>query len=141
MTMEISAKAGDMRTASINEASSLLKQLAGSRRPDESLKAVFRRIGRRLPAWSDNRVRDVWRCDPRVRVRAEEVEQLRLLVGTREEEARLRDELAELRSTIARFESYIPLLERIDAGFHSETLSATRHQLGEASRLLGKGGV
>jgi len=141
MSTEKSPKASDMRTASLDDAADLLRKVAGPRQADESLKSVLRRVGRRLSGWSHNRVRDVWRRDRRVRIRAEEVEQLRAIVDQDAGQKVTKDELAELRATVARFASYVPLLERIDAEFHGPQISAARDQLGEARRLLGKGGV
>jgi hypothetical protein len=140
MKAEISNKASEsMRTASIDDAADLLRKIAGPRQSDESLKSVFRRVGRRLSGWSQNRVRDVWRRDRRIRIRAEEVDQLRAIVE--QDQGTTKDELAELRSTVARLASYVPLLERIDAEFYGHEISAARHQIGEARRLLGKGRV
>lgn len=141
MAQEFYDKALDMRTASLDDAADLLREIAGERRPDESLKGVFRRLGRKLPGLSDNRIRDIWRRDRRVRVRAEEVEQLRALVDKGSGQKVTKDELAELRATVERFASYVPLLERIDAEFHGPQISAAREQVGEARRLLGKSGV
>jgi hypothetical protein len=141
MVLEISDKATDMRTASLDDAADLLREIAGERRPDESLKGVFRRLNRKLSGWSDNRIRDIWRRDRRVRVRAEEVDQLRAIAKRDVPQRITDDELAELRATVARFASYVPLLERIDAEFHGPQISAARDQIGEARRLLGKSGV
>jgi hypothetical protein len=141
MAQENYDKALDMRTASLDDAADLLREIAGERRPDESLKGVFRRLNRKLSGWSDNRIRDIWRRDRRVRVRAEEVDQLRAIVNQGSGQKVTKDELAELRATVDRFASYLPLLERIDAEFHGPQISAARDQIGEARRLLGKSGV
>lgn len=138
MTSEISHKALDMRTAALDEAADLLREIAGERRSDESLKAVLRRVGRRLSDWSENRIADIWRRDPRVRVRAEEVEQLRALVDRRAVKGTA-DELKELRSTVARLAKYEALLERIDADFYGAEIAATRDQIGQARGVLGEG--
>jgi hypothetical protein len=138
MVSEISSKASDMRTASLDEASELLRKLAGNRLAGESMKAVFRRVGRKLSDWTDSRIRDVWHRDKRVRIRAEEVEQLRALV---DRQGNTKDELAELRSTVARLARYETLLERIDAEFFGASISATRDQISEAGRVLGEGRV
>ncbi len=140
MNSEISNKASDMRTAALDEAADLLRQIAGDRHADESMKALFRRLKRMLSGWSDNRIRDVWRRDGRVRIRAEEVEQLRALVEP-STKAKANDELAELRSTVARLARYEALLERIDAEFFGPDISAARDQVGEASSLLGEGSL
>jgi hypothetical protein len=142
MVSEISDKASNsMRTATLDEASGLLRKIAGNRHADESIKAVFRRLGRHLADWSDSRIRDVWYRDQRVRIRAEEVEQLRALSKPCGGKEQTDDELAELRSTVARLAKYEALLQRIDAGFFGPEISAARDQIGEARSLLGKDGV
>ena len=123
MVSEISNKASEMRAASLDEASRLLRAVAGSRDADESLKATFRRLSRKLPTWSPNRIADVWRQDVRVRVRAEEVEQLRELVGESGERRKTKDDLDELRQRIFRLEA---LLASTDSAFHSPQLDALR---------------
>jgi hypothetical protein len=139
MALEISDKASNMRTASLDEASELLRTIAGERRADESTKAVLRRVGRKLTDWSANRIRDVWRRDPRVRIRAEEVEQLRALTAPAARNKTTEDELAELRSTVARLAKYEAQLERIDADFYGAEIAATRDQIGQARGVLGEG--
>ena len=139
MSSEKSKKALDeMRGASLDEASDLLRQIAGGRRADESMKALFRRLSRQLSHWSENRIMDVWRRDPRVRVRAEEVDQLRALAD-RGAGGNVADELQELRATVQRLAKYETLLERIDAEFFGPEISATRDQIGEAGGVLGAG--
>ena len=120
---EFSSKASDMRAASLDEASRLLRELAGSRDADESLKAIFRRLSRKLPTWSPNRIIDIWRQDVRVRVRAEEVEQLRELAEQRGKRRTANDDLDELRQRISRLEA---LLESTDPAFHGPQLDALR---------------
>lgn len=112
-----------MRTASLDDAADLLRKIAGPRQSDELLKGVFRRLGRRLSGWSENRVRDVWRRDTRVRIRAEEVAQLRTIVEQDQGQGDTKNELAELRDRISRLEA---LMERTDAPFHSADLDALR---------------
>lgn len=124
---EISEKQSEraMSTASLNEAADLLRKLAGNRRADESIKAVLRRVRRKLADWKPSRVRDVWYRDPRVKVRAGEIEQLRALVDRNAENKAAVDELAELRSRISRLET---LLERVDPTFHREAIDTLRSQ-------------
>jgi len=90
------------RQTTVNEASLLLREIAGNRGAGESIKAVLNRLNRKLADWSPGRVRDVWYADARVRLRAEEVEQLRALVKPRD--AGTDNELTELRTRIARLE-------------------------------------
>jgi hypothetical protein len=140
MISENSVKTLDrMRTASLDEAADLLRKIAGDRQADESLKAVLRRLKRKLTDWSDNRIADIWRRDVRVRVRAEEVEQLRALVDQRTGRGTTTDELEELRSTVQRLAKYEALLERIDADFYGAEIAAARDQIGQARGVLGEG--
>jgi hypothetical protein len=141
MKAEIFNKASDMRTASLDDAADLLRKVAGPRQADESLKSVFRRVGRRLSGWSQNRVRDVWRRDRRVRIRAEEVAQLRAIVDRDAAQGTANDELAELRATVARLARYEAMLERIDAEFFSPEISAARDQAWQARGVLGTNGL
>jgi hypothetical protein len=139
MVSEISNKASDcMRTATLDEAADLLKRVAGERQADESLKSVFNRLDRKLSGWSANRIRDVWRRDRRIRIRAEEVEQLRAIVRG---QGATQNELAELRSTVERLAKYEALLQRIDEEFFCPEISATRHQASEARSFLGARGL
>ena len=112
----------------LSEASSLLRQIAGNRLADESKKAVLRRVARAVKDWTPSRIRAVWYCDKRVRIRATEVEQLRALVSRRQEEKADLDELATLRTRIARLER---LLDATDPAFHGPGIAAARQQLSE----------
>jgi hypothetical protein len=141
MRSEIHDKASEMRSASLDEASQLLRAIAGNRHADESLKAMFRRLSRTLPNWSPNRITDIWRRDVRVRIHAEEIQELRAIVDRRRGTGTTTDELAELRSTVQRLAKYEALLERIDAEFFGPQISATRDQISEASSVLGAGRV
>lgn len=123
-----------MSEFSLSEASSLLRQVAGNRRADESKKAVLRRVGRVVKDWTPSRIKDVWYCDKRVRIRATEVEQLRSLVSQREEQKAETDELAVLRTRIARLER---LLEATDPAFHRPGIAAARQQLSAMGREPG----
>jgi len=114
-----------MSTASLNEAAGLLRELAGNRRADESMKAVLRRVRRRLADWKPSRVRDIWYRDPRVKLRAGEIEQLRAIENRRVEDKAAVDELAELRNRISRLEA---LLASSDEAFHSEAIASLRSQ-------------
>jgi Lon protease-like protein len=91
----------------LNEASSLLREVAGNRRADESNKAVLRRVGREVKDWTASRIKDVWYRDPRIRIRANEVEYLRALVSQSQGKKADVDELDALRTRIARLERLI----------------------------------
>lgn len=100
-------KPSSMTETFLNEASGLLRQVAGNRRADESMKAVLRRVGRDLKEWSASRVRAIWYADSRIRVRADEIEYLRALVSERQEPKAEVDELVTLRTRIDRLESLL----------------------------------
>lgn len=82
----------------------MLRQIAGNRRADESLKAVLRRVGGKLQGWSASRVRAVWYADERICLRSVEVDQLRALAERREEKRTATDDYEALRKRIARLE-------------------------------------
>ncbi|MCW2112494.1 hypothetical protein QIH87_14180 [Bradyrhizobium elkanii] len=102
------------RAATLDEAADLLRQIAGTRHADESIKGVLHRLQRKLTGWSAGRIRDVWYRDERVRLRAEEVEQLRALAEPAHATG-TENELSELRNRIARLER---LLEAASAPVH-----------------------
>ena len=114
-----------MSEYALREASGLLKTIAGSRRADESVKAVLHRLSRDLKDWSYGRIRAVWYCDHRVKIRAAEIEQLRAIASRRVEDEAAVDELSELRSRISRLEA---LLESSDEAFHGEAITSLRSQ-------------
>lgn len=125
----------------LQEASELLRKIAGPRQADESLKAVLRRVGRKLEKWSHSRIRAVWYEDKRTVVRADEVEQLRALANVdRRDRRKEDDELQELRATVARLAKYEALLERIDAQFFGPEISSASDHAGKARELLGSRG-
>lgn len=112
------------RQTTLTEAAQLLREIAGERAADESIKAVFLRLSRSLKGWSASRVRDVWYRDERVAVRADEVDQLRATAKARRAEG-AGNELQELRDRISRLER---LLESSDEAFHSPTIAILRDQ-------------
>ncbi|MDB5579638.1 MAG: hypothetical protein JWR80_4814 [Bradyrhizobium sp.] len=112
----------------LNEASNLLRQVAGDRRADESKKAMLRRVGRDVKDWTASRVKDVWYRDPRVRIRANEVEYLRALVCQRQEKKADVDELDALRTRITRLEY---LLEATAPPLDRPGMPAPGQQFGE----------
>lgn len=109
------------------EASDLLRQVAGDRRADELMKAVLRRVGRDVKDWTASRIKDVWYRDPRVRIRANEVEYLRALVSERQEPKAEVDELVTLRTRIDRLESLLAATAPTSTGAR---VSAPRQQFG-----------
>lgn len=120
----------------LNEASDLLRAVAGNRRADESKKAVLRRVGREVKDWTASRIKDVWYRDPRVRIRADEVEYLRALVGTRKAKKDATDELVALRDRVSRLEQ---LLEATDPAVSRPGAPAPRQhvrQVGGASSAV-----
>lgn len=115
----------------IEEAATLLRQVAGERQADESVKGVLRRLGHKLKGkrWTASRIRSVWYRDRRVSVRSEEIEELRAMTRKREEDKAAADELAENREIRERLALLEQRLATIDPSFHSPSLAATRHQI------------
>lgn len=108
------------------EAASLLRQVAGSGEPGELKKAAWGRAYRRLSgAFTFNRVKDLWRCEPRARVSADELEILRRKAG---EQSGAKDELGE---RIARLEAWAA---RSDPQFYSAHVAALRDLAGRGRR-------
>lgn len=108
------------------EAQSLIRVLAEPCPAGDSVKAAMLRAWRKLPNWTFNRVIDVWKADPRIAIKADEMDQLRRIAKRREEKA-ASNELAELRSRLTRLEH---LLVSSDEDFHRETINQIRSQAG-----------
>jgi hypothetical protein len=103
------------------EASFLVRQLALPAPAGDTTKAAIFRAHRVLNTWTWNRVRDVWHADPRIKVSADELNQLRELVRARkvgggsatrddrlgfmERIAAIEAELRELRALVSRLPS------------------------------------
>lgn len=113
------------------EAAALIRRVAEPRPVGDSTKAAMLRAWRRLGTWTFNRVKDVWKADQRIRVRAEEMDQLR--AATRADKDAV-DELAELRARIARLER---LLVAADQGAPGADFDTGRDQLLEADGEIG----
>lgn len=121
------------------EAQSLIRSLAEPCPAGDSVKAGMVRAWRKLPSWTFNRVIDVWKADPRIAIRAAEMDQLRNAAKKREEKA-ASHELTELRERLARLER---LLVSSDEDFHRETIDQVRIQafgLGNGHRTVDRGG-
>lgn len=92
-----------------------------------SVNAYCQRTG--IPSWSFNRVRDVWRPDPRIRVRADEINTLRQLLRQRRQEKQdqaVRHELSELRQVKQRLAILEDRLAALDQEFHQPSIAALR---------------
>jgi len=120
--------------ALLREASRLIRRLALPCAPGESVKASQRRVHRHLKTWTFNRVRDLWRPDPRARVRAHEIEALRMAAEKRLADRSAVAELRELQTRIARLER---LLLATDPAFHSPSVAALGQQRSELMRAVG----
>jgi hypothetical protein len=128
---EKSHKASEISfVSSLAEASFLLRRVAEPRPAGDSVKAALSRAWRRLPGWSFNRIRDVWHADHRIRISADELDQLRRTAHQKAEHA-ARDEYRELLDRIARIEVR---LAAQDADFHSPQIDALK------SSVCGLGG-
>jgi hypothetical protein len=129
---DISAVSSDV--ALLREGSRLLRQLARPVEGGDSVKKCQRRVYRLLKTWSFNRVRDLWRPDPRIRIKAREIEQLRALARQRSNDAAVVTDLRALQHRIERLEQ---LLEITDPAMHSPSLAAARQHRSEVVRALG----
>lgn len=69
------------------EAQSLMQQIGGM----DHTKAARLRASSRLHTWTMNRIRDVYYADPRIRISAEELDQLRAAARARKSEEYARD--------------------------------------------------
>jgi hypothetical protein len=135
----MSAKSVETKLNARAEAQSLIRSLAEPCPAGDSVKAAMVRAWRKLPAWTFNRVIDVWKADPRIAIRAAEMDQLRNAAKKREEKA-ASHELTELRERLSRLER---LLVSSDEDFHSETLHQVRLQaigLGNGRSAVDRGG-
>lgn len=122
--------------ALLREGSRLLRQIARPVEAGDSVKACQRRVHRLLKSWSFNRVRDLWRPDPRVRIKAREIEQLRALARQRSADAAAVTDLRELRDRIERLEQLLANNPPLSGTGSAEA----RRQRGMAVRVLGAGG-
>ena len=116
------------------EASTIVRQLADPATAGYCVKAAINSAFNRLRKfnWTYNRVRDVWYAREKVSITADELKQLRRAARLAKEEAEATDEIAQLRSRLARLEN---LLLTADEAFHSESITAMRVQ---ADRMGGK---
>ena len=103
-----------MGVCAIQEASGMLRQIAGNRRADENLKAVLRRVGAKLQGWSASRVRAVWYADERICLRSVEVDELRALAERRETKRTATDDLEALRKRVAKLERLLAANPPVD---------------------------
>jgi hypothetical protein len=108
--------------SSTAEASSLLRRIAAPTEADGSVKAALQRAHRKLSTWSFNRVRDVFHADPRIRISAEEMDQLRAATRANEE-TDARDELLQIQARLAALEA---ALNATDEDFHRPQIDALR---------------
>jgi hypothetical protein len=96
------------RMSALCEARDLIRQIAEPCPAGDKTKAALRRVHHILhKTWSFNRVRDVWNADPRIRVRGDELDELRKVAAARRKETHQKaaaDELSELRARIDRLE-------------------------------------
>jgi len=137
--MEVSDKITERGVMSASvEASLLLRQIAGNGEPGETKKAAWNRAYRRLRGeWTFNRVKDLWRQEPRARVSADELKQLRTAA---KQSAGAQDDV------LARLESVEQMLRDLasrmpqDADFygsHADTLRSVAGRVGRSDRSEG----
>lgn len=110
-------------TAATVEAARLIREVAPAR-DGENVKSRITTAANRL-RWKWSRAKAVWHADGRVRIRVEELDQLRKHTAKAEMKA-ASNELQELRDTVARL---MGRLDRIDADFYGPTADALRDQV------------
>jgi len=113
-------------TAATMEAARLIRQVAPARE-GENVKSRIATAANRLH-WKWSRARSVWNADGRLRIKAEELDQLRQHTAKAEMKA-ASNELQELRDTVARL---MGRLDRIDADFYGPQADALRDHMGTA---------
>jgi hypothetical protein len=89
----------------LEEAQSLVRDLAKPCPPGDKTKAAIRRAYRRIGCWTQNRVRDVWYADRRIAVSGDEINHLRAVAAARRREGEARDYLKEFDERITRLEA------------------------------------
>jgi hypothetical protein len=124
--MEMSANPVETKLNARIEAQSLIRSLAEPCPAGDSVKAGMVRAWRRLPSWTFNRVIDVWKADPRIAIKADEMDQLRRIAKRREEKA-ASNELAELRERLSRLERR---MVQTDPDFFGPSIDQMRAQAG-----------
>ena len=110
-------------TTATLEAARLIREVAPAR-DGENVKSRITTAAHRL-RWKWSRARSVWHADGRLRIRAEELDQLRQHTAKAEMRA-ANNELQELRDTVARL---MGRLDRIDADFYGPHADAMRDQV------------
>jgi hypothetical protein len=123
MGAEMSVKLKEIKFVStLAEASFLVRRIAEPCPAGDSAKAAIARAHRRLKTWTHNRVVDVWKSDRRIKISADEIEQLRIVARMKEEEARAVDpSIQELRIQLAYVQER---LSRLDKDFYAEATQA-----------------
>ena len=132
--MEVSDKIAERSVMSASvEASMLLRQIAGNGEPGETKKAAWSRAYRRLRgSWTFNRVKDLWRQEPRAKVSADELNQLR--VAAKQSAGAHQDVLARLESVEQMLRALASRMPQ-DADFygaHADTLRNVAGRVGRA---------
>jgi hypothetical protein len=112
--------------SSVVEASRLVRSLAEPYQIGDTIKAQIDRAARKVPFWNYSRVRSAWYADNRMRIDADELTQLRLLVDNSGRARHDRDEYAELRSRLSRLEAAFAIS---DPKHHRSDIDAYRAAL------------
>lgn len=126
--VEKSGNTAEVRMSTVAEASNLIRQLPEP--CDRTVAAKQHRIYRILKTWSRNRIRDVWRAEPRIRISHAEMQQLRDEARRKRNEADQND-TRELFERLAALEQY---LAQVDPAFHRYSVQA----LQQATRPIGQ---
>ena len=129
---EVSDKLMERNSMSASlEAATLLRQIAGNGEPGETRKAAWLRAYRRLSGqWTFNRVKDLWRQEPRARVSADEINELRAAAQRNGAKDEVLERLAAVEQMLRALASRIPQ----DEDFYSAQADLLR----DAARDVGR---
>lgn len=130
----MSEKSSEGRVSSIVEASFLVRRIALPAQIGDTIKRQIDRASRRIPFWSASRVKDVWYADPRIRIGADELADLRDIARDEAAAREARNEFRQLQDRIARIEAALGVS---DPEFHSDAIDALRQSSGGEDRSVG----
>jgi hypothetical protein len=127
----------DGKMSVLCEASGLVRKIAAPATGKAALLRVYRRLG----TWTYSRVKDVYYADRRVRISADEIDELRAIAGS-EKEASNERSLPELRVQLAIVARHLRKLDPSFAYPWAEALGSLAHSDGgeasSADRKVGK---
>ena len=94
----------------LEAARNTLRRIAEPAVPGESVKSLLLRVSRKLPTISYGRVRGIWYRDKRLKISADELNELRRIAKIEDEERHASDEVSALRKRLELLEAKIEAL-------------------------------